>query len=131
MKIVTPFRAAVLAAAVFAALSLSLGFVVIEHGDAQAQAVQPFSGDQHSKACARSKHDLERNKRNVVAYYTMSFNDKNPRERSSCTAATSTSSTTRWPPTASTPSSRSWRASPQRSRTRTSTSGGSSPSATS
>jgi predicted SnoaL-like aldol condensation-catalyzing enzyme len=79
MKIITPFRVATLAAAVFAALSLSLGFVVIQHGDAQAGSVQPFSGDRHSKACARSTHDLERNKRNVVAYYTMAFNDKNPR----------------------------------------------------
>jgi predicted SnoaL-like aldol condensation-catalyzing enzyme len=79
MKIVTPFRVVTLAAAVFAALSLSLGVVVIQHGDAQAQSVQPFSGDQKSKACARSKHDLERNKRNVVAYYTMAFNDKDPR----------------------------------------------------
>jgi predicted SnoaL-like aldol condensation-catalyzing enzyme len=79
MKIVTPFRVAMLAAALLAALSLSLGFVVLQQGDAQAQSVQPFSGDQKSKACARSKHHLERNKRNVVAYYTMAFNDKDPR----------------------------------------------------
>jgi predicted SnoaL-like aldol condensation-catalyzing enzyme len=78
MKIVTPFRVAMLAAALFAALSLSLGFVVLQHGAAQADSV-PFSGDRGSKACARSTHDLERNKRNVVAYYTTAFNDKDPR----------------------------------------------------
>jgi predicted SnoaL-like aldol condensation-catalyzing enzyme len=35
-------------------------------------------GDHRSKACARGKHQLERNKRNVVNYYTTAFNDKNP-----------------------------------------------------
>lgn len=76
MKVITPVRA--LAAAVLAALSMSLGLVVVHHGDAQADPV-PFSGDRGSAACARSKQQLERNKRNVVAFYTMSFNDKNPR----------------------------------------------------
>jgi predicted SnoaL-like aldol condensation-catalyzing enzyme len=79
MKIITPFRAATLAAALFAALSLSLGFVVLHHGDAQADSV-PFSGDRGAKACARGEHDLERNKRNVVGYYTTAFNDKDPRQ---------------------------------------------------
>jgi predicted SnoaL-like aldol condensation-catalyzing enzyme len=85
MKIVTPFRVATLAVAVLAALSLSLGFVVLKHAGTPAQAAetqtleQLFGGDQRSKACARSKHHLERNKRNVVAYYTVAFNDKNPR----------------------------------------------------
>jgi len=79
MKIVTPFRLAALAAAAFAALSLTLGFVVIQDDHARAQTVATVSGEQRSKACVRSTHHLERNKRNVVAYYTMAFNDKNPR----------------------------------------------------
>jgi predicted SnoaL-like aldol condensation-catalyzing enzyme len=77
MKIITPFRIATLVAVVSMALSLSLSVIVIQHGDAQ--AVDPFESGQNSKACARSKHDLERNKHNAVAYYTMAFNDKNPR----------------------------------------------------
>jgi predicted SnoaL-like aldol condensation-catalyzing enzyme len=36
-------------------------------------------GGERSKACARGKHQLERNKRNVVNYYTTALNDKNPR----------------------------------------------------
>ena len=77
MKTVTPSRFVTLVAAV--ALILSLGFVVIQRGDAQAQAADAFDSDQHSNACVRSKHHLERNKHNAVAYYTMAFNDKNPR----------------------------------------------------
>jgi predicted SnoaL-like aldol condensation-catalyzing enzyme len=77
MKIVTPFRVATLVAALSLALSLTL--VVIQHGDAQAQAIDPFDLGQNSKTCSRSKHDLERNKHNAVAFYTVAFNDKNPR----------------------------------------------------
>jgi predicted SnoaL-like aldol condensation-catalyzing enzyme len=78
MRIFTPFRVAALVSAVSVALSLSLTLVVIQHGDAQAQAVDPFDS-QGSKACSRSRHDLERNKHNAVAFYTVAFNDKNPR----------------------------------------------------
>jgi predicted SnoaL-like aldol condensation-catalyzing enzyme len=77
MRPVTPFRIATLVAAL--ALSLSLCFVAVRQGDAQAQAVDPFGSVQGSKACARSKHHLERNKRNAMAFYTMAFNEKNPR----------------------------------------------------
>jgi predicted SnoaL-like aldol condensation-catalyzing enzyme len=77
MKTVTPFRVATLVAAV--ALSLSLGFVVIQRSDAQAQPVDPFGSGLGSPSCVRSKHHLERNKRNAVAFYTVAFNDKNPR----------------------------------------------------
>ena len=78
MKTVTPFRIATLAA-VAVALTLSLGFVAIQYGDARAQAQDPFASDQDSTACARSPHHLERNKHNAVAFYTVAFNDKNPR----------------------------------------------------
>ena len=72
-----PSRIATLVAAL--TLGLSLGFVAVRHGDAQAQTVDPFGGIQGSQACARSKHHLERNKRNAVAFYTVAFNEKDPR----------------------------------------------------
>ncbi len=75
MKTFTPLRVAWLVAAVSVALSVSLSVVVLQQRDAQAQAVDV----QNSKACVRSKHHLERNKRNAVAFYTVAFNDKNPR----------------------------------------------------
>ena len=61
------------------ALGLSVGFVVIPRGDAQAQAVDSFDSDDGSKACVRSKHDLDRNKHNATSFYTVAFNDKDPR----------------------------------------------------
>ena len=77
MRIVIPHRAATLVAAICVALSLTLSLVVVLHGNAQ--AADPFNGDQGSKNCLRSRHDLERNKHNAVAFYTTAFNDKNPR----------------------------------------------------
>jgi predicted SnoaL-like aldol condensation-catalyzing enzyme len=60
-------------------VALSVSHVAIQDGNAQAQATDPFDSSQSPKACVRSKHHLERNKHNAVAYYTMAFNDKNPR----------------------------------------------------
>jgi predicted SnoaL-like aldol condensation-catalyzing enzyme len=40
----------------------------------------PFNGDGESTHCPRGKAKLERNKRNVVGYYTTAFNDKEPEE---------------------------------------------------
>jgi predicted SnoaL-like aldol condensation-catalyzing enzyme len=77
MKTVTLLRVATFAGAV--ALSLSLGFVVVQSRDAQAQAADPVDSGQSSQACVRSKHHLERNKHDAVAFYTTAFNDKNPR----------------------------------------------------
>jgi predicted SnoaL-like aldol condensation-catalyzing enzyme len=80
MKIVTPFRVVTLAAAVLAALSLSLGVAVAQSGNSSGQpSVGVFDGDHGSKACVHNRRDLERNEHNVVAYYTLAFNDKNPR----------------------------------------------------
>lgn len=71
-------------------LALSLGFTLgaLQHGATQAPAgaasgagpslANESSGDQSSKACVRSRHHLERNKQNAVAFYTTAFNDKNP-----------------------------------------------------
>lgn len=72
-------------------LALSLGFTLgaLQQGATQAPAstassleqilANERSADQSSKACVRSRHHLERNKENVVAFYTTAFNDKNPR----------------------------------------------------
>jgi predicted SnoaL-like aldol condensation-catalyzing enzyme len=76
MKTVTPFRVASLSAVVVG-LILSLGVVAGPTPDARAE--DPFAAGRDSRACARSKHHLERNKRNAVAFYTVAFNDKNPR----------------------------------------------------
>jgi predicted SnoaL-like aldol condensation-catalyzing enzyme len=40
----------------------------------------PFNGEGESTHCPRGKAKLERNKRNVVGYYTTAFNDKEPEE---------------------------------------------------
>jgi predicted SnoaL-like aldol condensation-catalyzing enzyme len=79
MRIVIPNRVATLVAAVCVALSLTVSLIVVLHGNAQAQAADPFMGDQGSNNCLRSRHDLERNKHNAVAFYTTAFNDKDPK----------------------------------------------------
>jgi predicted SnoaL-like aldol condensation-catalyzing enzyme len=79
MKNLTPFRVVTLVAAVSVTLGVSLGFVVARPSNAQAQAVSRINGDERPSGCVRSKHHLERNKRNAVAFYTVAFNDKNPR----------------------------------------------------
>lgn len=85
MRIVIPSRVSTIVAAMFVTLSLGLTLAVIQQGraqaqtQAQAQAVAVAGGDHRNKACVRSRHHLERNKRNAVAFYTTAFNDKNPR----------------------------------------------------
>jgi predicted SnoaL-like aldol condensation-catalyzing enzyme len=79
MRIVIPNRVMALVAAACVALSLTLSLVVVLHGNAQAQAADSVNGDQGSNNCLRSRHDLDRNKNNAVAFYTTAFNDKNPR----------------------------------------------------
>ena len=71
MPILTPSRLIAVAAIAVAIL----GFTV---GPAWTGSDRD-RGDHRSKACARGKHQLERNKRNVVHYYTTALNDKNPR----------------------------------------------------
>jgi len=79
MKTLTPFRVVTLVAALSVTLGVSLGFVVVRQSHAQAQPVSRVDGDERSSGCVRSRHHLERNKRNAVAFYTVAFNDKNPR----------------------------------------------------
>jgi predicted SnoaL-like aldol condensation-catalyzing enzyme len=78
MRIVIPNRVMALVAAACVALSLTLSLVVVLHGNAQAQAADSVNGDQGSNNCLRSRHDLDRNKNNAVAFYTTAFNDKDP-----------------------------------------------------
>src|SRR2546428_13816627 len=79
MKFFTPLRVVTFVAALFAALSLGLGvaFATSSHaGDERGVGV--FNGDQGSRACGHTKKLLERNERNVINYYTIAVNDKNP-----------------------------------------------------
>jgi predicted SnoaL-like aldol condensation-catalyzing enzyme len=78
MKIPVPVRLAGLAAAVLLVLSGSPDIAVANNGDVQSVDAA-FGGDQNSKDCNRGRHDLERNKHNAVAFYTLSFNEKKPR----------------------------------------------------
>jgi len=90
----TVFRSRVTTIAAGAALILNVGLAAAQLGNvhtaaqtqpaaqpqeaAQAQAQDSVASDNGSKACSRSKHDLERNKHNAVAFYTTAFNDKDP-----------------------------------------------------
>ena len=79
MKIFTPMRVVTFIAALFAALSLGLGVAVAaSNHPADDGVLGVFNGDQGSKACVHSRPLLERNERNVINYYRISFNDKNP-----------------------------------------------------
>lgn len=79
MRIVISSRVAALVAAVSLTLSLGLTFVAMQQGVAQARPEGGSSSDQSAQSCVRSRHHLERNKRNAAAFYTTAFNDKNPR----------------------------------------------------
>ena len=77
-----------------AAVALAaLGFTVAYTGGASAAPTAAAK-----KACVHGTALLERNKRNVVAYYTRAFNDKEPEDAVERYGggADSTSSTTRW-----------------------------------
>ena len=77
----TPLRVVTFIAALFAALSLGLGVAVAAsngHGNDDG-VLGVFNGDQGTKACVHSRPLLERNERNVINYYRIAFNDKNPR----------------------------------------------------
>jgi predicted SnoaL-like aldol condensation-catalyzing enzyme len=72
MKLLTPSR--VIAAASLAVAALSFG---VAHANTGGSAATAARG---SKACVHGTALLERNKRNVVAYYTHAFNDKQPED---------------------------------------------------
>jgi predicted SnoaL-like aldol condensation-catalyzing enzyme len=70
MKVLTPSR--VIAAAALALAALSFGVAYAGTGSSAAGAATA------KKACVHGTALLERNKANVVAYYTTAFNDKDP-----------------------------------------------------
>jgi predicted SnoaL-like aldol condensation-catalyzing enzyme len=72
MKLLTPSR--VLAAVALALAALSFGVAYASTGSTAGQAKAG------KKACVHGTALLERNKRNVVAYYTRAFNDKEPED---------------------------------------------------
>jgi predicted SnoaL-like aldol condensation-catalyzing enzyme len=69
MKVLTPSRVIAAAALVLAALSFGVAYAST---GASAKAAK--------KACVHGQAQLERNKQNVVAYYTRAFNDKEPED---------------------------------------------------
>ena len=54
-----------------------LGFGVASASTARDQ--HPPAGGAHPRGCKADKHQLERNKRTVVAFYTTAFNEAKPR----------------------------------------------------
>ena len=72
MKLLTPSRFVAFAAGALAALGLAVAYT-----GAGASAAPTAAG---KKACVHGTALLERNKRNVVAYYTRAFNDKEPED---------------------------------------------------
>src|SRR4029453_12690560 len=70
MKVLTPSRLIAAVAVTVAALSFG-----VAHANTDGSAVPAPGG---SKACVHGTALLERNKRNVVGYYTQAFNDKDP-----------------------------------------------------
>jgi len=72
MKVLSPSRLVALVAVVALLVTLGVAFAPTSAGKTGAASVK------ESKACVHGTALLERNKRNVVAYYTTAFNDKNP-----------------------------------------------------
>ena len=72
MKALTPSRLVVAAALALAALGLGVAQASTSGSGATAKAGK--------KACVHGTALLERNKENVVAYYTRAFNDKQPED---------------------------------------------------
>jgi predicted SnoaL-like aldol condensation-catalyzing enzyme len=81
-RIRKPLRVAAVAAIVVA-LGAGVGqaaSVVADRGDPKGSSeFAPFNGEGESTHCPRGEAHLERNKRNVVGYYTTAFNEKDPR----------------------------------------------------
>jgi predicted SnoaL-like aldol condensation-catalyzing enzyme len=72
MKLLTPSRFVAVAALALAALGFGLAY-----GSPGSSAAPTAAG---KKACVHGTALLERNKANVVAYYTRAFNDKEPED---------------------------------------------------
>jgi predicted SnoaL-like aldol condensation-catalyzing enzyme len=72
MKILTPSRLIAAAALALAALSFGVAYASTGSSSVSAKATK--------KACVHGTALLERNKRNVVAYYERAFNDQEPED---------------------------------------------------
>lgn len=72
MRVLTPSRLVAAAALALAALSFGVAYASTGSSSGSARAAK--------KACVHGTALLERNKRNVVAYYTRAFNDKEPED---------------------------------------------------
>lgn len=84
-RILRPVRIAAVAAIAVGALGVGItqaaGGGSDRHTDRKERSeFPPFNGDGESTHCPRGKAKLERNKRNVVGYYTTAFNEKEPEE---------------------------------------------------
>ena len=75
MRFLTPSR--VIAAASLAVAALSFGVASAGTGSSSSTDTTARAGN---KACVRGQGKLDRNKDNVVAYYTRAFNDKEPED---------------------------------------------------
>ena len=75
MRFLTPSR--VIAAASLAVAALSFGVASAGTGSSSSTDTSARAGN---KACVRGQGKLDRNKDNVVAYYTRAFNDKEPED---------------------------------------------------
>jgi predicted SnoaL-like aldol condensation-catalyzing enzyme len=72
MRVLTPSRLVAAVALAVAALSFGVAYAGTDATDGGARAAK--------KACVHGTAQLERNKQNVVAYYTRAFNDKEPED---------------------------------------------------
>lgn len=72
MKVLTPSRIIAAAALTLAALSFGVAYAGTGSSGTAAKAT--------NKACVQGQGKLDRNKSNVVAYYTRAFNDQEPED---------------------------------------------------
>ncbi len=87
MRILTPSRVIAAASLALAALSFGVAYASTGSGNGPPQGAGP--------ACVHGTALLERNKANVVAYYTLAFNQKKPEDAVALYGGDSTSSTIR------------------------------------
>jgi predicted SnoaL-like aldol condensation-catalyzing enzyme len=83
-KFLRPVRLAAVAAIAVGALGVGITQAAGGRSDRpdrkEHSEFPPFNGQGESTNCPRRQAKLERNKRNVVGYYTTAFNDKEPEE---------------------------------------------------
>lgn len=78
MRVLTPSR--LIAAISLTLAALSFGVAYAGTGGSSITAAPASKAAASNKACVRGQGKLDRNKQNVVAYYTRAFNDKEPED---------------------------------------------------